>query len=182
LLPDSASSSTAFLPSVNAERGAREQESETFGDVALVECVGAQLRRRLAEDHPALKQTLEDVAQLVQRKSFMTAAKRFGEFRLAEERHMNLEDKALFPIIERLMGPNEAVQRGEVEHRTIRQLIDAVAGSLSNSTLPEFLEVHRQLLATLSEHWQHEEELVSCVLKVSDRETAEEIASALRRC
>jgi hypothetical protein len=136
---------------------------------------------RLTEDHARLKQTLEDVARLVQRGSFITAAKRFGEFRIAQERAMNFEESTLFPIIERLSGPNEAIQQGRAHHETIRQLLNAVSASLSTSTVDEFVKAHRQLLAVILEHCEFEERLVSLELKSPGNETVEEIQSGMRR-
>lgn len=174
---NSASSNTT----AGTERRKPDHERENVRGAALGESILAHLRWCLTEDHPRLMKTLEDVAQLAHRGSFITAAKRFGEFRIAEERHMNLEDSALFPIIERLSGPSQTVRQGRADHETIRRLLDAVSGSLSRVTLDEFVHAHRRLLVALLEHWEHEERLLTLELKIPDRETVEEIAGALQR-
>jgi len=139
-----------------------------------------ELRSRLTEDHSRLKQTLEDVAGLVQRGSFVTAAKRFGEFRITQERHMNLEE-TLFPIVERLSGPNEAIRQDRANHETIRRLLNAVSASLAMSKLHEFVDAHRQLLSASLELWEREERLLSLELKSPGSEAIDQMQHALRR-
>src|SRR5215467_92977 len=96
----------------------------------LAEYIRERLKSRVTEDHAHLKKTLEDVARLVQRGSFITAAKRFGEFRMTQERSMNLEE-TIFPIIERLSGADEAIRRDRANHETIRRSLNAVSASLA---------------------------------------------------
>jgi hypothetical protein len=182
LVSNFVSSMTRFLVPTGRKPWEQRPERARFRNVTFVECLGAHLKRRMTEQHPSLKKTLDDVAFLAQRRSFVTAAKRLGELRIAEERHMNLEEKTLFPIIERLAGATKALAEGKAEHATIRRLLDAVSDALRAQALPEFMSAHRKLLAALSEHWQNEERLLGCQLKVPDEETFEEIASALRRC
>jgi hypothetical protein len=165
-----------------AERKQSTAEIEERREATLLEYIGPYVTRRMTLDHPALKETLTDVDGLARRRSFETAAKRFGEFRIAEERHMHLEDETLFPVIERLVGPTEAVQQGKAEHAVIRRLLNAVGASLSAWNLPEFITAHAELMAALSEHWKHEEELLGGSVKLPDKETIEAIARALMRC
>ena len=147
----------------------------------LAESIRSRLRLRMTEDHARLKKTLEDVERLVQRGSFITAAKRFGEFRITQERAMNFEESTLFPIIERLSGPNEAIRQGRAHHETIRRLLNAVTASLSASSEDEFVEAHRQLCAVILKHCEFEERLVSLELKSPGNEMVEEIQSGMRR-
>lgn len=94
---------------------------------------------------------------------------------------MDMEEKSLFPIIERLGGTTKSLAQGKAEHAAIRRLLNAVSDALSARAVPEVMNAHRQLLAALSEHWQNEERLLGRELKVPDDETCEEIASALTR-
>jgi len=147
----------------------------------LAEYIRERLKSRVTEDHAHLKKTLEDVAQLVQRGSFITAAKRFGEFRIVQERAMNFEEITLFPIIERLSGPNEAIGQGRSHHETIRQLLNAVTDSLSTARVHEFVKAHVQPLAVILKHCEFEQGLVGLELKSAGNETVEEIQSGMRR-
>jgi len=54
-----------------------------------------QLWRRLAAEHRRLQATLIDVGKLVADGSFETARKRFGAFRMSEERHLIADRKLL---------------------------------------------------------------------------------------
>jgi Hemerythrin HHE cation binding domain len=147
----------------------------------LAEHIRSRLWSRLTENHASLKHILEDVAWLVQHGSLITAAKRFGEFRIAQEREMNFEESTLFPLIERLSDPNEAIRQGRAQHETIRHLLNAVSASLSTSTVQEFVEAYRQLLTVILEHCKFEERLISLELKSSGNEVLEEIQSGMRR-
>ena len=180
MLSKSASSTKSFSLPTGRKPGQFEPDTR-FRDPTFGECLGAHLRRRMTEQHPILKRTLDDVAFLVQRRSFATAARRLGELSIAEERHMDMEEKALFPIIERLAGATEALTQGKAEHAAIRRLLNEVNDALCARALPEFMDAHRQLQATLSEHWQNEERLLGCELQVPDEEPLEEITSALTR-
>jgi len=168
------------LLTAGAERNKPASEGEEFGDAKRVAYIRDQLRSRLIENHSRLKKTLEDVAQLVQRGSFITAAKRLGEFRMAQERTMNMEE-TLFSIIEHLSGPNEAIGLYRANHQTIRRLLNAVSASLATSSHHQFVEAHRQLLAVIWELWEHEERVRTLELKSPSKETIEEIERALRR-
>jgi len=182
MVSQSPSSQVGLPPTKEIERKEAAAELEDSEEVTLPEYIGPYVERRMTHDHAALKNILNDVADLARRHSFETAATRLGEFRIAEERHMNFEDKTLLHIIERLVGRTDAIQQAETEHEIIRRLINAVAASLSAWNLPEFTSAHAELLAAVSEHWNHEEELLGARVKLPDKETVEAIASALRRC
>jgi Hemerythrin HHE cation binding domain len=146
------------------------------------ECLAPYLRRRLLEEQPISRRTLEDVACLVQRGSFQTAAKQLGEVRHAEERHMNLEEKTLFPILERLAVPTEALAQAKAEHQDIRRLLDALTRLLSSHDVPECIDTHRELVAKCSEHWQHEQELLAKHINLASQDTVDEIQTAVSHC
>ena len=182
--PDSTSSNDTFLLSAGTEPNKPALEGEGFRDATRVAYIRDQLRSRLTEDHSRLKKTLEDVARLVQRGSFITAAKRFGEFRMTQERSMNLEE-TIFPIIERLSGADEAIRQDRANHETIRRSLNAVSASLATSRLDRFVDAHRQLLALIFEFWEHEERLLILEFKSpvegTVKEAVDEMERALRR-
>jgi hypothetical protein len=170
-----------FLLTAGTEPDKIASEGEEFSDAMRIAYIRDHLRSRLIENHSRLKKTLEDVAWLVQHGSFITAAKRFGEFRMTQERTMNMEE-TLFPIIERLSGPNEPLRRNRANHETIRRLLDAVSASLATSSPHRFVEARRQLVAGISELWEHEERLLTTLeFKGPSKETIEKIEGALQR-
>lgn len=145
------------------------------------EYVAPYLRRRF-EEQPNLRRTLDDVVVLARRGSFRTAAKRLGELRHLEERHMHLEEKTLFPILERLTEPTDAVNQAKAEHQAIRRLLDALTRSLSSEALNECLTAQHQLRETCCTHWQHEQELLAKHVKVANQDVIEALQSALSHC
>lgn len=145
------------------------------------ECLAPYLRRR-CEEQPNLRRTLDDVAVLARRGSFQTASKRLGELRHLEERHMRLEEKTLFPILENLTEPTEAVSQAKAEHQAIRRLLDALNRSLSIEALNESLAAQQQLSETCAAHWQHEQELLAKHVKVANQDVVDVLQSALSHC
>jgi len=145
------------------------------------ECVGPYLRRRF-EEQPSERRTLDEVAVLARRGSFRTATKRLGELRHLEERHMRLEEKTLFPILERLTEPTEEVNQAKAEHRAIRRLLDALNNSLSSEVLGESLAAQQQLSETCCAHWQHEQELLAKHVRVANQDVMDALQTALSHC
>jgi Hemerythrin HHE cation binding domain len=162
--------------------GELEHPGESGCKALWDECLAPYLRRRRLEEQPISKRTLEDVACLVQRGSFQTAAKRLGEVRHAEERAMALEEKTLFPILERLEEPSEALVQAKADHQIIRGLLDALTRSLSVHAIPDCIDTHRELMVKCSEHWQHEQELLGKHINLANEGTLEEIQTAVSHC
>jgi hypothetical protein len=161
------------------ERGySRESGFKALWD----ECLAPYLRRRRLEEQPISRRTLEDVACLVQRGSFQTAAKRLGAVRHAEERAMALEEKTLFPILERLEEPSEALLQAKAEHQVIRGLLDALTRSLSIQAVPDCIDTQRELMVRCAEHWEHEQELLAKHINLASQDTLEEIQNAVGHC
>jgi hypothetical protein len=153
-----------------------------MGSTLWDECLAPYLRRRRLEEQPISRRTLEDVACLVQRGSFQTAAKRLGELRHAEERAMALEEKTLFPILERLEEPSQALVEAKAEHQIIRGLLDALTRSLSIQAVPDCIDTQRELMVKCAEHWQHEQELLAKHINLASQDTLEEIQTAVSHC
>ncbi len=129
------------------------------------ESLRRQLARRLTEDHPELDAILEAVADLVSRRSFHSAAKRFGEFRIKQERHMTLEEKVVFPLLETLSYQTVDVARMKSEHRMIRNFMNDAGDAISQWDLRGFAEAHRRLAQAVAVHNEDEERLVATKLE-----------------
>jgi hypothetical protein len=104
----------------------------------------------LQESHRHLDAVLQDVQQLAIGQSFVTAAKRFGEFRLQEERHLHAEDELLLILEGNLKGPKFEGIRSQ--HRRIVQLMDELTALLSCWDLPAFDETLKKFVTVLAAH------------------------------
>ncbi len=108
------------------------------------------LWHHLRESHRHLDAVLADVQQLAAGQSFVTASKRFGEFRLQEERHLLVEDELLVILEENLKCPPFARIRGQ--HRKIVQLMDELTALLASWDLEAFQDTLKEFAAVLSLH------------------------------
>lgn len=95
---------------------------------------------------------------------------------------MTLEEKTLFPILERLEEPTEALVQAKAEHQVIRGLLDALSRSLSIRAAIDCIDTQRELVAKCSEHWEHEQELLAKHINLASQDTLEEIQTAVSHC
>jgi hypothetical protein len=108
------------------------------------------LWQHLRESHRHLDAVLADVQALASGHSFVTAAKRFGEFRLQEERHLHTENELLRILEEELAYPK--FERVREQHARISDLMDELTGLLSAWDLPAFQKSIDELVALLAVH------------------------------
>jgi hemerythrin len=106
----------------------------------------------LDEEHRALDHTLADVEYLAQRRSFQSAAKRFGELRRAMERHLHDEEDVLLPAFESRTGdPDRILPMIRAQHASLLDVLDSIAAALScddyNAFCAAILELGDQLRA-----------------------------------
>jgi hypothetical protein len=117
--------------------------------------VNKVLWRHLFDDHRRLDAILEDVRQLASCGSFAAAAKRFGEFRLAQERHIHAEEN----VLDRLNQSSErhpVVERVRQTHRQVLELLDELSHRLSRWEVDDFGTRIEALCKTLGAHEQDE--------------------------
>jgi hypothetical protein len=113
------------------------------------------------EEHRSLDHTLADVEFLAERRSFQSAAKRFGELRRGIERHLHAEETVLFPAFkERTKDPKKLLPFIEAQHRLIREGLDAVGAALSCSDYNAFCEELSYLAGLLRHHEADEKQLL----------------------
>jgi hypothetical protein len=108
------------------------------------------LWQHLQESHRHLEAVLADVQELASGRSFVTAAKRFGEFRLQEERHLHVENELLVILEENLKCPK--FERIRNQHTRIIQLMNELTGLLSSWDLPAFQETLVKFVEVLAVH------------------------------
>jgi hemerythrin superfamily protein len=116
------------------------------------------LWQHLRESHRHLEAVLADVQKLASGQSFVTAAKRFGEFRLQEERHLHLENE-LLEILEKSLGCPR-FDRIRNQHERIVQLMDELTALLSSWDLPAFQDCLEEFVELLAAHEADERESV----------------------
>jgi hypothetical protein len=116
------------------------------------------LWQHLRESHRHLEAVLADVQELASGQSFVTAAKRFGEFRLQEERHLGVENELLAILEESVACPE--FERIRSQHARIVQVMDELTGLLSSWNLPAFKMTLNELIALLAVHEEDERQSV----------------------
>jgi hemerythrin-like domain-containing protein len=115
----------------------------------------------LGSDHRRLDAMLRDAGRLTNAGFFSEALETFGDFRHGLERHIDMEERVLFPAFESATGMAHgptAVMR--LEHQEIRRLLDALAASLEAADPAGFREGHLDLVDVLDDHDAKEEHVL----------------------
>jgi hypothetical protein len=97
----------------------------------------ASVWRRLCDEHRQLDAVLHDVQLLTEERAFSTAAKRFGEYRLREERHLRAEEQ-LLQLLEQLKDSPEIVKALRQEHRQLYALLEEATQALGRRDAAAF--------------------------------------------
>src|SRR5579884_4137963 len=119
----------------------------------------AQLLEHLREEHRRLEHILRDVRDLAARGSYVSAAKRFGEFRSHQERHLQAEQH----LLELLDASPRCVEGVAALRRDPEDILGALAELWTLLTewrveaVPEKLDALHQLL---SSHERREAEVL----------------------
>ena len=116
----------------------------------------------LQDDHARLDAIVDDVHTRASTGSFAGARERFADFASGLRRHIDVEERLLFPTFEAAMGMKgrgpTAVMRGE--HVDIRRLLDEVTAALDAGDPAAFAEAGAALTALLGDHNQKEERVL----------------------
>ena len=108
-------------------------------------------------DHRALDHVLADVEFLVARRSYHSAALRFGELRLAIERHTSDEERGQVPLFLRRGGDPALADELHAQHRRV---LDAIAVASRDISAEDHQKLDGDLTLVaqaLREHLTHEE-------------------------
>jgi regulator of cell morphogenesis and NO signaling len=108
-------------------------------------------------DQRRLDDMLDDLDELASGDRFEQALGRYRDFRCGLRRHMELEEKVLFPLFARLTGDVELVRTMHAEHVLICAFADEVGDSLAARDLHRFVEAFEQLQEVLDAHDLREE-------------------------
>lgn len=112
----------------------------------------------LCDDHRKLDAVLTDVRSLAFSGSFVTGAKRFGEFRIAQERHMTLEDE-LFTLLRALPGCPDFVHLMSQEHQHAAEIMNDISTFLSRGETDRIGALLAELASRLRDHEKQEQRL-----------------------
>ena len=120
----------------------------------------SKLDAYFTHEHHTLDQILADVEFLVERRSFIPAGKRFGEFRLAMERHLEAEERLLPELAHRSAEAASLVAQARAEHAWVQRLTEAVGSAVSSWDFSAFSRQVSELVSALDEHQRNEEKLL----------------------
>ncbi|MFO1361776.1 MAG: hemerythrin domain-containing protein [Burkholderiales bacterium] len=108
------------------------------------------------------------------------AAAEFAAFRDAMERHLKLEEEALFPAFEKhtgsAAGPTEAMR---MEHAEMRDLFERLAAAAEARDGDEFLGLAETLNLLMQQHNMKEEQVLYVLMDESLGSEAESLLAAL---
>jgi hypothetical protein len=123
------------------------------------QAVEQALWRELWEYHRRLDKVLEDVQALARDSSYVSAAKRFGELRMGEEKHLKAEEE-LLGLLEHSPNCPPFVGRIRQEHQQTLKLLDDVSEILSRWDIEHFTPKLDALANFLHRHEADEKELM----------------------
>jgi hypothetical protein len=115
----------------------------------------------LSWDHERLTGILDEVALRIDAGAIADAGGRYAEFDSGLRRHIQAEEKVLFPVFEAFTGlgsgPTSLLRE---EHRTILQALDAMGRGVAAGDAAAFRGAHLDLRETLPGHMAREERIV----------------------
>jgi len=124
------------------------------------------LWRRFQSEHRRLDRVLDDVGSLIAAGSFETARKRFGEHRLAAERHRLAEDE----ILKAILGDRESrkfVQRVRRERTGVVDQTERIWARLCRDHLDQIPRMMARLKKLEAQHEEAERRLILAELPLS---------------
>ncbi len=111
--------------------------------------------------YDALHHILGDVDFLGERRSFLTAAKRLGEFRLLLEQHLKDEEDVLLPHFARVAPEKSAdLERIHAHRSHLLKSVDGVASTITAADSSAFCFAMAELDRALDAHRVAEEHVV----------------------
>jgi iron-sulfur cluster repair protein YtfE (RIC family) len=115
----------------------------------------------LKDDHRRLDALIDEVGARLKERAFADAGRRFAEFAAGLHRHIEIEERILFPVYEErtqiTQGPTQVMR---FEHREIRRLMDAIAAALKEENAPHATEGLGALVEILTGHNRKEERVL----------------------
>jgi iron-sulfur cluster repair protein YtfE (RIC family) len=115
----------------------------------------------LGNDHRACDERFASAEAAVAQNRWDSARALFADFRAAMTRHLAMEEDVLFPAFEartgNAMGPTEVMR---MEHRQMRELLDAMDNALAGAKQRDFLGLSETLNMLMQQHNLKEENML----------------------
>ncbi len=164
------------------ERPRSPRTPEAESSERAIEAILARLAGGFAGEHGTLRQVVESVEALAKARSFVTASKSWGGFRILQERHIASEELIL-SILEDEFGPCASIGEARAAHARLKALLQTVGQALTDWDLPRFRREFGAFRRELERHWAHEVDvlLADCRLGLADPGARERVAARLTR-
>jgi len=114
----------------------------------------------LTWDHRRLDALWDATKALVRSSAFAQARERYAEFRCGLGRHIEAEERVLFPIFEAHAGKSGPTEVMRIEHVAIREAMAEIGAALAASDAGTFDIAGRELESVLGEHNGKEEHVL----------------------
>ncbi len=139
----------------------------------------------LGGDHRRLDALLAEATELAEGEAWDRARALFGEFACGLDRHIDAEEKVLFPRFEELAGTGHGPTRVmRAEHIAIRDLMDQVRAALKDEDAKRSAEWLRALAGDLETHNRKEEGVLypGVDAAIGDERELDRLVEALQAC
>ena len=125
-----------------------------------------QLWRRLESEHRQLRTTLVDVGELAADGSFETARKRFGTFRVSQERHL-VADQKLLVLCENNRDLQKFLDRVRRNRERILEQTERVWAQLCHEKVAQLPRMLARLVRLVAENEEAQRRLILADLPLS---------------
>ncbi len=136
------------------------------------------IQELLTKDHQVCDQLFADAESAVAKSDLAAGRDAFARFRAAMERHVDAEERLLFPVFEERtgerLGPTEVMRR---EHKMMRDVIANMDAALAQQQGQRYLGLSETLLVLIQQHNVKEESVLYPMIDQllnADRETTVE--------
>jgi uncharacterized protein (DUF2249 family)/hemerythrin-like domain-containing protein len=114
----------------------------------------------LTWDHRRLDAMFEETAELVADGKFDDARGRFSAFACGLARHIDAEEKVLFPHFEERVSHPGPIHVMTIEHQLIHEALRAIDAALAAASVKDFEAATHDLVSVLGEHNAKEERVL----------------------
>ncbi len=122
----------------------------------------SEMSNWLVHDHRKYEAALEACEFAAGAEEWKEAVRRFEDFVEDLKLHMRLEDEVLYPFLRETLGdPDRALARLGEEHAEIARLLQDLTTVIKNKDFDHFEESLRPLYQAMTEHHEHEEQVLS---------------------
>jgi hemerythrin-like domain-containing protein len=140
----------------------------------------SRIAETMARDHAACDERFGDAEAAAAAGDLPRAGEALAAFAAALERHLGVEEDALFPAFERRTGmadgPTEMMR---IEHGEMRELVRSLGAALDAGDAAEFLGLADTLNVLMQQHNLKEEQVLYALLDEALGDEADALLAAL---